>query len=344
MYDGFVNLTLATLRKRVTDEESAYVLMEELRWPDGPECPHCGATKAYFLTPKDTAGRRSGPGAKRSVRRVWKCASCRKQFSVLTGTIFHGTKVPLVDWLQVMVLMSASKNGIAAREVERLIGVTPETAWFMMHRLREAMRRQGVLAPFSGVVVADETYIGGHKRNKHNSVRNSQTPVRVVPGTHPHNDGPHTGKTTVLSLIDADTGEVRSKVIPDVTGATLRKAIAEQADMPNTELYTDEALGYTAFASEMAAHKTVNHAQDEYVRREKDGTVVTTNMAEGYFSQLKRSLDGTFHHVSREHLQRYLDEFDFRYTTRQLSDAQRLQKIANGAEGRRLTYKRVIAK
>lgn len=252
------------------------MLMEELRWPDGPECPHCGATKAYFLTPKNAAGRRSGPGEKRTVRRVWKCAKCRKQFSVLTGTIFHGTKVPLADWLQVMVLMSASKNGIASREVERLIGVTAETAWFMTHRLREAMRRGGVLAPFEGVVVADETFIGGEPKNRHSSVRN--TPVPLRPGERRG----HTDKASVLSLINTATGEVRSKVIPDVTGATLRKAIAEQADMGRTELHTDEWSGYKPVTPELLAHRTVNHSDDEYVRRE-GGRMITTNPAEGLF-------------------------------------------------------------
>jgi hypothetical protein len=233
---------------------------------------------------------------------------------VLTNTIFHGTKVPIQDWLQVMVLMAASRNGIAAREVERLIGVTAETAWFMMHRLREAMRRESILAPFEGVVIADETFIGGSERNRH---RTQDEPVRVVPGSNWHNYG---GKTPVLSLIDAKTGEVRSKVVPDVTGATLRKAIADQATLSRTELHTDDSTAYRSIASDFAAHKTVNHSEDEYVRYE-NGRCITTNAAEGYFSQLKRSLDGTHHHVSREHLQRYLDEFDFRYSTRKLSDA-----------------------
>lgn len=350
-HNGFVKLTLKELRNRVTDEHDAYLLMEELRWgKDNARltCPHCGHDKAYFLNPKGGArgtGKPKADGKRtQSVRRVYKCAKCRKQFSVLTGTIFHGTKVSLADWLTVMVLMCSAKNGISAREVERLAGVTPETAWFMLHRLREAMKREPVVGMLSGVVTADETWIGGKVGNKHKSQRpkiaEARKPTQVVPGERERrrSGGGYDGKTVVLSLIDQGTGEVRSQVVPDVTGATLRKAIAEQCDMATTTLMTDEAQGYKLFSSEFAAHLTVNHNQDEYVRRDGE-TVITSNHAEGYFSQLKRSLDGTHHHVSAEHLPRYLAEFDFKYSTRKLSDSARLQMMVNQAEGRRLTYR-----
>jgi transposase-like protein len=160
-----VKLTLAELRRRVQDEHDAYLLLEELRWHGTPVCPHCGHDKAYFLNPKGgTRGTgRPKPDGKRtqSVRRVWKCAKCRKQFSVLTGTIFHGTKVSLVTWLTVMVQMCSAKNGISAREVERMHEVTPETAWYMLHRLREAMKREPLVGLLTGTIVADETFIGG---------------------------------------------------------------------------------------------------------------------------------------------------------------------------------------
>jgi transposase-like protein len=336
-----VKLTLKELRNRVTDESDAYVMLEELRWGKDRErltCPHCGNEKAYFLKPKSETGTRGTGKPKadgkrtQSVRRVWKCAKCRKQFSVLTGTIFHGTKVALADWLTVMVLMCSAKNGISAREVERLIGVTPETAWFMLHRLRESMKRDPLAGMLRGVVVADETYIGGKLSNRH---RQGQTPGKVggrgragVPGD----------KTPVLSLVSHETGEVRSVVVPNVTGASLRKAIAEHVDMPNTTLHTDASGPYKSIAHEFEAHEAVDHSHFEYVRYEGE-RVITSNHAEGYFSQLKRSLDGTHHHVSTEHLPRYLAEFDFRYSTRKLSDTARLQKMVDGAEGRRLTYR-----
>lgn len=322
-----MNLTHAELRKRVgDDEEAAYALLEELRWPTGPVCPHCGHDKAYFLTPKDKEGRRTGPGAKRSVRRVWKCAKCRRQFSVLTGTIFHGTKVPIADWLTVMVLMSSAKNGISAREVERQLGVTPETAWFMLHRLREAMRRENVLTDtMEGVIVVDETYIGGDPENRHKSAR-----------TKPAKSGRGTDKTAVVALVEKHSGEAAARVVPNVTGETLAQVMKEErVDPRRSILWTDSLPAYERLGRKFVAHETVNHADDEYVSKTGAGT----NLAEGFFSQLKRSIDGTHHHVSREHLQRYLDEFSFRYSTRKLKDSARLQRMVDQAKGRRLSYK-----
>ena len=338
-----MSISLPDIRAIGNDEEAAYALLESMRWPTGPECPHCGYDKAYFLTPKNPEGRRSGPKRTRSIRRVWKCAKCRKQFSVLTNTIFHGTKIPICDWLHVMVQMSASKNGTSAREIERMIHVTPETAWFMLHRLREAMRRESIIAPLSGVVAADETYIGGIEANKHKDkrFRNVYTaePTRIEPGNRPRQGpGPSWGKTSVLTLVDRETGEARSKVVPDVTAHSLRKAIAEQVDMPNTILHTDESRSYQAIAHEFKDHQSVVHSDDQYVRVQ-DGRKITSNQVENFFSQLKRSIDGTYHHVSKKHLQRYLDEFDFRYTTRRLTDSARLQRMVDQAAGRRLTYK-----
>ena len=188
-------------------------------------------------------------------------------------------------WLFVVFEMMANKNGIAAREIERKYDVTAKTAWFMTQRIREAMKRDPLAPMMRGVVVADETYIGGAKRNKMHPKPPSGGGTPIKPGEMRN---PHFGKTIVLSLIDKTTGEVRSKVIPDVTGATLHKAIAEQVDMPNTTLMTDENKAYGTFANEFAAHKTVNHSEDEYVRYEGD-RVITSNDAENFFSQLKRS-------------------------------------------------------
>lgn len=331
-----MKLTLAELRKRVSDENDAYLLLEELRWHGTPICAHCGHDKAYFLTPKNGVSRGTGPKdangrRSQSVRRVYKCAKCRKQFSVLTNTIFHGTKVALSDWLTVMVLMASAKNGISAREVERLIGCTPETAWFMLHRLRESMKREPLVGMMRGVITADEVFLGGNTKNMHKTKREAmRKPGRLGRGGTAH-------LQPVLSLVNRDTGEVRSVAVPDVTSATLRKAIAEQVDMAASVLHTDAGMQYRQIGTEFAEHQWVNHGNGEYARG-----AVTTNHAEGFFSQLSRSIDGTHHHVSREHLSRYLAEFDFRYSTRKLSDSARLERMVDQAEGRRLSYKPLV--
>jgi transposase-like protein len=320
-------ITIGSLAAKITSEADAYAFMESLRWPDKPVCPHCGSiADHYYLTPKAPEGRKTRTGSI-SQRRVWKCRDCRKQFSVLTGTIFHGSKVHLQTWLFVVFEMAANKNGLAAREIERKYGVSPKTAWFMAHRIREAMKTRAPLALLTGTIVADETWVGGNPGNDHYY----KAPRPVRPG---ENMG--TQKTPVLSLINAETGEVRSKVVAHVTGATLRKVISENVAMADSRLMTDEGSWYIQLGKEFTSHETVNHSRDEYVRGD-----VSTNLAEGYFSQLKRSLDGTFHHVSVEHLDRYLAEFDFRYSSRKISDTQRTARLMGQTAGRRLTYKRL---
>jgi transposase-like protein len=277
-----------------------------------------------------------------SERRVWRCHGCRKQFSVLTGTPLHGTKVPVRVWVFCIFEMCSSKNGVAAREIERKYGVCPRTAWFLMHRIREMMTGSGPFDTMRGTIVADETWIGGtparmnaKTRRRHDGQMSEPQPI--TPGGRPNM---HTAKTPVLSFINAKTGEVRSAVIPDVTGVTLRKAIAEQVDIGGSSLWTDEGVWYNQLGREFRSHSTVNHAADEYLNRR---TGATTNAAENFFSQLKRSLDGTHHHVSKVHLSRYLAEFDYRYTHRKISDTSRMEMLVGATPMRRLTYKRVRA-
>jgi transposase-like protein len=259
---------------------------------------------------------------------VWKCAKCRKQFSVTTGTIFHGSKVPLQTWLFVFFEMCANKNGLAAREVERRYGVAPKTAWFMTQRIREAMANRAPGAMI-GTIVADEPWIGGDP-NLMNAERRASLPKSNA--WYRKSD-----KQPVIALIDTTTGEARSKVVTDVKAKTLRKVIVEQVEMAQSELHTDESKSYTTIGTEFAAHRTVNHASGEYL----GPGGASTNQAENYFSQLKRSLDGTHHNVSRVHLQRYLNEFDFRYSTCKQTDTERVHRLM-GQTGRRVTYKRVV--
>ena len=320
-----VELNLSTLAKHFSDEAAAWELVERMRWPDGPVCPHCGdRNRAYFLKPRN--GNRTTTTGRVTYRRLWKCKACRKQFSVLMGTIFERSQVPLSKWLLALYLMSASKNGIAANELRRTIDVTQTTAWYMLHRLREAMR-QASLDTLSGIIVADEAYIGGEPKNRHR------------PAGATHRRGMGTDKTPVLSLIHARTGEVRSRVVPKADSTNISKVLAEQVNEAASVLWTDEGSWYSPVGRQFLLHETVNHSEEEYV-----GPLgQTTNQAENFFSQLKRSLDGTFHHISKEHLPRYLDEFDFRFTTRKLSDSARMERIIDQTEGRRLTYRRVTA-
>lgn len=321
--------SIANLANRIPDEASAYKLLEDLRWGDHPVCAHCGSERVFFLTPKNGVSRKTTRGTG-SQRRVWKCGACRKQFSVLTGTIFHGTHIPLRTWLFVIFEMCASKNGVAAREVERKYSLTAKTAWFMLHRIREAMKREPLAGMLAGTVVADETFIGGKPKNKHQQGK----PMRQPVGRGYGSGGPMKDKVAVLSLINKTSGEVRSRIIPDVTGPTLRKAIAEQVDMAASTLHTDSLMAYRPIGAEFVAHESVDHSSKEYVRGD-----VSTNQAENFFSQLKRSIDGTHHHVSTHHLPRYLAEFDYRYSTRDLSDSARMRKLVDQTEGRRLTYR-----
>jgi transposase-like protein len=320
-------MSIPKLAASVPTEAGAYLKLEELRWNGRPVCPHCGVVdSAWYIRPLNGTARKTRTGSM-SQRRVWKCGACRKQFSVLTGTIFQGSKIPVRTWLLVIFEMCASKNGVSAREIERKYELTPKTAWFMLHRIREAMRRDPLAGLLRGTVMSDETWIGGTPGNRHRS--DPREKVRA-PGT--------TDKAPVLSLIHYETREVRSRVIPTVDGATLVEALAEHVDGSRTELWTDSAKPGITAGKTMRSHQSVDHAIGEYVRRTPTGRV-TINMCEGFFSQLKRSIDGTHHHVSTTHLQRYLDQFDFMYSLCKQTDSARMHALMGRTGGRRLTYK-----
>jgi transposase-like protein len=223
--------------------------------------------------------------------------------------------------------LCASKNGVAAREIERKYGLSPKTAWFLLHRIREAMKRDPLVGLISGSVVIDETWIGGEPKNRHVDKR-----VGSKQGL--------TDKIPVVSLIDSATGEVRSRVVADVSAHTLRAAITENVDMARTTLHTDSAPACKGIGPDMARHHAVNHSIGQYTNEFSHGT----NKAENYFSQLKRSIDGTHHHVSKVHLDRYLGEFDFRYSTHDVTDTERMNMLMGKVAGRRLTYRPLIEK
>jgi transposase-like protein len=317
-------LSIPALMAKVPTEAAAYELLEGLRWENGVVCPHCGSiAQHYFLKPANGSTRKTRTGSM-SQRRVWKCKDCRKQFSVLTGTIFHGSKIPVRTWLLVVFEMCASKNGVAAREIERKYDLTPKSAWFMLHRIREAMKREPLAGLLHGTIISDETWYGGKPANRHGHRKG-------------HGGQGVSDKTPIMSLVHKETGEVRSTVVANVDGKNLRPVLAEHVEMAPSVLHTDTARAYLKAGKKFAAHESVNHTEGEYVRGN-----VTTNHAEGFFSQLKRSLDGTQHHVSVEHLPRYLAEFDFRATTKRLSDSERMGRLLGQVAGKRLTYKPAV--
>jgi transposase-like protein len=330
---GKQEFSIPALATRLRTEADAYRMLEDLRWSDGtPDtCPHCNAAeKFYFLAPADGTDSRKTRTGKDTERRLWKCATCRKKFSVLTNTVMHGTKVPIRTWLFVMLEMAASKNSVAAREIERKYNLTPKTAWFVLHRLREAMKRDPLAGLLAGTVVADETWVGGNPKWQHARKRLALGSERWA-----------SQKTTVLSVIDKRTGEARSAVIPNVNAGTLRKAMENElgVNLGATTLHTDSWKGYVGMAGVLKGHESVNHNAGEYVRNG-----VSTNRAEGFFGQLKRSLNGTHHRVSAEHLHRYLAQFDWLYTHCHATDSARMRTLVGSVGGRRLTYRPLVAR
>jgi transposase-like protein len=295
------------------DEEAAYEFVEARVWPHGRVCPKCGTV--------DQSGKLQGKSTRIG---TYKCYACRKPFTVKVGTIFESSHVKLHIWLQAIFLIASSKKGISANQLHRTLGVTLKTAWFMGHRIREAMRDGKFAGPLGGpdmIVEADETLIGGKERNKHVSKRN------------PKNIG-SMGKECAFSLVERG-GRVRSFHVASVSAKNLRPILHEQLDRAST-LMSDDAGQYRILGPDFARHESVNHSIDEYVRGD-----ARTNTIEGYFSLLKRGINGTYHHVSPAHLKRYLAEFDFRYNERValgVDDQQRADKLLKGIVGKRLTY------
>ncbi len=289
------------------DADKAREYLEALRWPEGAICPHCGSADQHYKL----EGKATRPG-------VYKCSDCREQFTVTVGTLFEDSKVPLHKWMQACYLMSCSKKGISSKQLERMLGVSYKTAWFMSHRIREAMTSEGggLLGSGGGPVEVDETYWGNVGKQREGA-----------------RGGDH--KMKVLSLVDR-TGEKRSFHVTSVNAETLRPILTAQID-EKARLMTDEAKVYKKIGEEFASHESVNHSAKESARGD-----VTTNTVESSFAILKRGLYGTFHSVSEKHLQRYANEFDFRWNNRAklgVTDVQRTNNVLSGIAGKRLMYR-----
>jgi transposase-like protein len=300
------------------DETKARDWLETRVWANGRVCPHCGNTDQDKITKLDGEAHRPG---------VYQCneAACRQQFTVTVGTVFERSKIPLTKWLAALFLMTASKKGISAHQVHRMLGISYKSTWFLMHRLREAMRTGGLLPPMGEggtPVEVDETYIGRVKG------------VKVKTGGSRH-------KNVVLSLLDRETGQVRSFHVATATSSEIAPIVRANISK-EAQLMTDQATWYKKMGAEFASHDTVDHRADEYVRYEGQ-RMITTNTVESYYSVFKRGMKGTYQHCSEKHLHRYLAEFDFRYNNRSglgVADTERAENLAKGIVGKRLTYRR----
>ena len=306
------DLNLIKLAQEYSDEDKARELLESLRWPKGATCPHCkndGKAKTISkLMPK--------AGSKAAVRKgVYFCGACRKQFTVTVGTVFEGSHIKISKWLMAWFMICSSKKGMSANQLHRMLGVTYKTAWFMAHRIRFAMGDEPTGSmKLNGIVEVDETFVGG--------VGDAKTKF--------------TRKTPVVALIEQG-GKMKTRVVANVSQHTLGKVLNECVSK-EAIICTDEHHGYKPAAKAFKAHHAVNHSKYQWTKQ-FEGGIASTNHCESFFSLLKRGVYGAWHNVSREHLQKYSNEFSFRWNTRFLTDGARMASGIPMVEGKRLMYR-----
>jgi len=298
---------------RLTEDE-ARTILEVIRWPEGPVCPHCGSKTVTRIQAKSKKVRDG----------LFQCNGCREQFTVTLGTVMQSSHITLRQWVQAFHSMCSHKKGVSALQLQRNLGLhSYQSAWFLAHRIRLAMKADPLASKLKGIVEVDETYVGGKPRK---GKRDASGNLIV------NKRGRGTKKTPVVALVERG-GRVRTRVVK-VNADNLKKAIRESVNR-KAGIQTDELNLYRGIGSEFAGgHQTVNHSQGEYARGN-----VNTNTAESFFALLKRGVHGTFHHISKTHLHRYCDEFSFRWGERKVSDGQRTVEAIKGAEGKRLVYK-----
>jgi len=300
-------------------EEQAREYFETIRWPGGPVCPHCGSVDNTKLKGK--------------VHRVglYDCRGCHAQFTSTMNTILEDSHLPIRTWLMAFDILCSAKKGISALQLQRQLGLgSYRTAWHLCHRIRHAMDREplkGLLGTGGGTVEADETWVGGKPRKRAGRHERLGTFERKPVPT----------KTRVVGLVERG-GRARARVVPDLTAPTLKAAVRAHVD-PSARLMTDENHAYSGLGSEFAGgHETVNHSAGEYARGD-----ATTNTVEGFFGLFKRGVTGSFHHISERHMDRYLNEFSFRWDLRKVSDGERTVEAIKASEGKRLMYRQPVA-
>lgn len=304
--------TIQAIPLACADEKAAVEFMESKRWGNEPNCPHCGSLSVYTMKNNKTC--------ERQVNFRWRCNGCKSQYTVRIGTVFEDSRIPMRHWCYGFYRAATSKKGVSALEIHRQTGLSYKSALFMLQRIRFAMA-DSVTGPLSGPVEVDETYVGGKPRYKQNRT------------------GPRSGadaKQPVLAMVERE-GRVKTKPVTNVTGKTLKQFIRDGVDW-NSAIITDENPSYRGIGKEyLGGHHTVCHSAKEYVRGD-----IHSNTIESFFAIVKRGLNGIYHSVSKEHLHRYMAEFEFRYNFRELEDGERTVMAILGAEGKRLRYRESI--
>jgi transposase-like protein len=303
---------------RLTENE-ARAILEAIRWPNGPVCPHCGGSAVTRIQAK-SKNVRDG---------VIQCNGCRGQFTVTVGTVMERSHITLRQWVQAFHSICSHKKGVSALQLQRNLGLhTYRAAWFLAHRIRLAMKQDPLASKLGGIVEVDETYVGGKPRKGKKDADGNPIVNKRGRGTK---------KTPVVALVERD-GRIRTRVVEHVNADNLKTAIRDNVNQ-QAAIQTDELNLYKGIGQEFAGgHQTVNHSQGEYARGN-----VNTNTAESFFALLKRGVHGTFHHISKTHLPRYCDEFSFRWDERKVTDGTRTVEAIRGAAGKRLIYKEAVA-
>jgi transposase-like protein len=292
-------------------EDQARDILEKIRWPEGIKCAHCGSENVTRLNGE----------SKKTRDGVFQCKDCRKQFTVTVGTVMEHTHITLRQWVQAFHSMCSHKKGVSSLQLQRNLGLhSYRSAWHLTHRIRAAMKEDPLAGLLKGIVEVDETYIGG----------------KPPKDGKKHKRGRGTEKAPVIAMVERD-GNVVARPVENVTARTLKSAIRETINK-ESRIITDEFESYTGIGKEFTGgHQTVNHGMSEYVRDD-----VFTNTTESFFALLKRGVHGTFHHISKKHLEKYCNEFSFRWDNRKVTDGQRAEEAVRGMEGKRLMLKDLL--